>query len=80
MAAVNQTARVIDDDPAPATPAARAAASALERYPDGVIEDVSPRDHMFRVRRALSARGAEGARLHPAGHGRGGKDHGGERP
>jgi SAM-dependent methyltransferase len=51
MAAVNQNARVIDDDPAPATPGARAAASALERYPDGVIEQVSPRDHMFRVRK-----------------------------
>ena len=50
MAAVNQTAHVIDDVPAPATPAALAAASALERYPDGVIEEVSPRDHMFRVK------------------------------
>ena len=50
MDAVNQTACVIDDVPALATPGARAAASALERYPDGVIEEVSPRDHMFRVR------------------------------
>jgi SAM-dependent methyltransferase len=50
MHAVNQTAYVMHDVSARTTPPASVAASALERYPDGVIEEVSPRDHMFKVR------------------------------
>jgi len=33
-----------------AVPGAAAAAQALENYPGGVVEEVSPRDHMFRVK------------------------------
>jgi SAM-dependent methyltransferase len=34
-----------------AVPGATAAAQVLEKHPDGVVEDVSPRDHMFRVKK-----------------------------
>ena len=50
----------VTEPSAETTPAAGACERALDRYPDGVIEEISPRDHMFRVKERYLRSGRTG--------------------